>query len=207
MATRGKLKHALYSMIRSTYTWGGTTYSKMAVADGTTAPDGLGNDTLQLASHEGSSSGTDSTATTSFIIPSVIDAVSIISGVLESTFKVYASTVGSNIISGDFMEITEIERAVRGVDSTGASRDLIPTATIWSGSIIRGGSASQGTTTAQFLFLEDAPKIKIEASERIVVDYTITYSYNMSFSSNYARCGINLAEASDESTITIPFVM
>jgi hypothetical protein len=186
----------------SDFTWGGSDYTFLSFKDGTTVPTGLSTSAYTSQLQQGSV--TDGTFTKTFIVPTVFDAVTIIDGTIEGTLKlgVYIPEFAH---TGDSITITKAELTIRAIDTAGTPRTLEAIQEIWSGSISQTGGS--GTNTEQMMYWVEVSDMIIDASERMVFDFTITYTVVDTLDDDdfYARIYCTLD--TDETTITLPFVM
>jgi len=187
----------------SQYSWGGSDYALLALKSDTIVPDGLGTSVSTGITRNNQASITDATFTKSFIIPTVFDAVSIIDGTAEGTLKLGAY---DNITGGgdDYMEITKAELIINAIDISGSSREISAIKEIWAGSV---KSMNDGLVTKQFMYWIDLEDVTVNANERVVLDYTITYSTVDAFANEDMSASIYCTQDTDETTITLPFVM
>jgi len=201
MSSRGYQQHNLIVAIDSQYSWGGTDYSWFALKSGTTIPTGLS--TSATASYSRVGSATDATRVFTFIIPTVFDAVSVIDGTTEGTIKLGVNSPTSGD-QGDSMEITKASLTINAIDINGSSREISPITQIWEGSI---ESISAGIVTLQSMYWIDLSKVIVKANERIALDYTLTYTSVDPDNDKSQTMSIYCTQDTDETTITLPFVM
>jgi len=201
MSTRGYQQHNMIVASSSQYSWGGTDYSKFALKSGTTIPTGLS--TSATTSYSRTGSATDATRVFTFIIPTVFDAVSIIDGTTEGTIKLGVnSPTGGDV--DDSMEITKVELTINAIDISGSSREISPITQIWEGSVY---SESDDIETLQSMYWADLSKVIVKANERIALDYTLTYTSVDPDNDKSQTISIYCTQDTDETTITLPFVM
>lgn len=201
MSSRGYQQHNMIVASSSQYSWGGTDYSRFALKSGTTIPTGLS--TSATASYSRVGSATDATYTFSFIIPTVFDAVSIIDGTTEGTLKLGVDAPSGGDLS-DSMEITKAELTINAIDISGSSREISPITQIWEGSIY---SESDGIVTLQNMYWVDLSKVIVNPAERISLDYTLTYTSVDPDNDKSMTMSIYCTQDTNETTITLPFVM
>lgn len=203
MSSRGYQQHNLIVANDSQYSWGGSDYSLLALKSGTTVPDGLSTNVRTGETRNSQVSITGATFTKDFIIPTVFDAVSIIDGTIEGTIKLAAfddSTGGAS----DYCEVVKAELTINAIDSSGSSTTIAAKQEIWSGQI---RSTHQDLVTAQVMYWIDVRRAIVNANERIVLEYTITYNTVDQFENENMAAYIYCTIDTDETTITIPFVM
>jgi len=202
MSSRG---YQLYNMLfatQSQYSWGGTDYTKLSIKSGTTIPTGLTTTARTTTTHS-TGSVTDATSTHTFIIPTQFDAVTIIDGIIEGTLKIGAICGAAN--PGDWIEVTKAEITLRAIDTAGSTRTLLSAQEVWSGSIkVFDGGALE---TLQFMYWIEVDDIILESDERIVVDVTLTYSILDALGVDLFYAYVYCTLDTDETTITLPFVM
>lgn len=202
MSSRGYQLHSMIVADESQYEWASTDYSKLCIKSGTTIPTGLSASVRATTSHT-TGSETDATSTHTFIIPTLFDAVSMIDGVIEGTLKLGALVGAGN--PGDYIDVTNASLALRAMDSTGSARTIMADSEIWSGSIqvFEGGALE----TEQLMYWLDVSDAIVNPDERILVDLTITYTVLDTLSTDDFYAYIYCTLDTDETTITLPFVM
>lgn len=204
MSSRGYLKHNMIVVAESKYPWGGTDYTQFALKSDTTIPTGLSTSTYLEERRNGQPSITDATFTETFIIPTVFDAISIIDGTIEGTIKLEAHIEGTYTASS-FVSITKAELTIRAIDSTGTARTISSKRDIWTGEI--KADTGSTTTSAQLIYWTDVEDVIVYSNERVVLDYTITYSTYDSLSQDDLRARLYCTPETDEMAVTLPFVM
>ena len=204
MGIRGYQQHNMIIASESQYTWGGTDYTNLALRSDTTIPTGLSTSDYLEVQRNNQSSITDATFTESFIIPTVFDVLSIIDGTIAGTIKLQTRIEGTYSVTS-WISITKAELTIRAIDSAGSARTIASKQTIFSGEV----KAEHGTLTAsaQFMYWIDVEDVIVSANERIVLDYTITYSTHDSLAQDDFRARLYCTPDTDETTITLPFVM
>lgn len=202
MSSRGYLQHNMLFATQSQYSWGGTDYTKLSIKSGTTIPTGLTTNVRTTTTHN-TGSVTDATTVQTFIIPSQFDAVTIIDGIIEGTLKIGAICGDAN--PGDWIEVTKAEITLRAIDTTGSARTIAAIQEVWSGSIkVFDGGALE---TVQLMYWLDVDDIVLESDERIVVDVTLTYTVDDQLGIDEFFAYVYCTKDTDETTITLPFVM
>lgn len=203
MAIRGYQQYDLIITDDSQYTWGGTDYSLIAIKSDTTIPTGLSTTAYIGETRNNQPSITGAEFTKSFIIPTVYDVLTIIDGTISGTIKLaaYDDIIGG---AGDYCEVVKAELTIKAIDTAGASRTVAAKQEIWSGQI---RSTNDGTISAQMMYWIDVEEAIVEANERIVLDYTITYNTQDGGSDEDMAAYIYCTQDTDETTITLPFVM
>lgn len=209
MGMRGYQKYDMYVMDDTVFTWASTDYTHASLGTGVTIPTGIG--AADYTSEEVIDPGdtTDQTFTKTFIVPSVFDALTILDGTISGTIKLASVLLDELAASGDTLEITDAELTIRAIDSAGSARTIEAKQTIWTGSVAsQGGSGGQGVVVSQqivyFVNVEDAI---LYANERIVLDFTITYDTVDLLVNNEFSARIYCTAGTDETTVTLPFVM
>ena len=205
MSSRGYQKHDLIKLAASDYEWASTTYTRVGLTAGSASPDGLGLDTDIVFSSTGSIPPVSGSETVSYIIPSILDAVSIIDGIIEMTLNMYVA-LADTVTTDVYSKITKIELTVRAIDDVGSSRDIVPIHDIWTGTFQIGtGLTSPASDTRQLIIWTDVSDAVLDSSERMVVDLKITYEINARFATG--SVGFDVTAGTDASTISLPFVM
>lgn len=201
MGIRGYQKFNMIVASESQYSWASTDYSLIALNSDTTLPTGL-----STAASTGTSSHTvtDATLTKSFIIPRVFDVFSVIDGTVEGSLKLYA-LVGSSSHTSDWSEVTKATVAMRAIDSSGSTRTVSAAQEVWSGSLKCEDDGS--TDTKQIMYWIDVEDVVIQANERLLIDYTLTYSIYDYLDDDTLGVGMYCTQDTDETAITLPFVM
>lgn len=203
MAIRGYQEYVLIITDDSQYSWGGTDYDLVALKSDTTIPSGLSTTAYTGEERNNQASITGATFTKSFIIPTVYDVLTIIDGTISGTLKLaaYDNITGS---PSDYCEVVKAELTIKAIDSSGTSRTVAAKQEIWSGQV---RSTNDGTITAQMMYWIDVEEAIVEANERIVLDYTITYNTLDSGSDEDMAAYLYCTQGTDEAKITLPFVM
>jgi len=93
---------------------------------------------------------------------------------------------------------------INAIDINGSSREISPITQIWEGSI---ESISAGIVTLQSMYWIDLSKVIVKANERIALDYTLTYTSVDPDNDKSQTMSIYCTQDTDETTITLPFVM
>lgn len=205
MSSRGFQKHDLIKLTASDYEWASTTYTRVALTAGSASPDGLGLDTDIVATVE-DTTVTNGTVTVSYIIPTVFDAVSIIDGIIESTFNLYVGLTGTVLVEY-YATISKLEMTIKAIDTDGSSRDLVANHEVWSGTLTITGKTTPSSSTKQLIVWTDVSDSIVDASERIVVDLKFTYSGYTLVAGPHAQVGLDVTAGTDATTISLPFVM
>lgn len=204
MGIRGYQKHIPIITTESQYSWGGTDYTQLALKSDTTIPAGLNSADYAEMQRENQPDITDATFVESFIIPTVFDVLTIVDGTIEGTIKLQAMIIGTYSVTS-YISITKAELTIRAIDSAGSARTIAAKQTIWSGEIKAEDGAT--TTAEQLMYWIDVEDMSVSANERIVLDYTITYSTDDIFAQDDFRARLYCTPDTDETTITLPFVM
>lgn len=202
MSSRGYHKLNMLQTTESIYSWGGTDYTAMVLDDGETIPSGVGTSNYTTGGRVDLPSITDTTQDFVYIFPSVIDAVSIIDGIISGTFKlgVEVTDAGAATITATKAEVT-----LKAIDTSGTSRDMSDKKQIWSGSISQ--SSLGGITTVHVMYWVGAEDAIIESNERLAVTLTVTFSTVDGSSNSHCLLYIYCTPNVDDTTITLPFVM
>jgi len=202
MSTRGFYQLNMLQTTESQYSWGGTDYTSFALESGTTIPTGLGTTNTKTFSRDDQPSVVDATADFNFIFPTTLDAISIIDGTISGTLK-----LGDEIIDAGAATITltKAEVTLKAIDDTGSSRNITEKKEIWSGTIV--ATSLGGAVNKQVMYWIDVEDAIISASERVVIDFTITFTTVDASANSQMRIYVYCTPSSDETTITLPFVM
>ena len=201
MGVRGYQKYNIVVTTESQYTWASTDYTLFGLRTDVTIPSGLSTETSVSDTTTGST--TDKEFTKTFIIPGVFDVLTIIDGTISGTIKLAAENDSATV--PDTITITKAELTLRAMDSTGSARTISAKQEIWSGSLQTvGGQAIQ---TLQLMYWAEVEDIQIYANERILIDYTITYTTVDTLATDTFSAYIYCTPDTDETTMTMPFVM
>lgn len=203
MSSRGYQQYNMIIATDSKKSWGGTDYTHLALDSASTIPTGLGttNSTGETRTNQPSVTGAQFTKT--FIIPTVFDAVSIIDGTIEGTLKLNASK-GPDGHVNNYLRITNADLGIRAIDTSGASRTIVVSDEIWAGAVY---VPSEGSVSTQLIYWLDVADVIINANERIVFDFTITYETIDVGSTDTMTASIYCTESTNETTVTLPLVM
>lgn len=201
MGMRGYQQYDMIIAGESQYSWGGTDYTHLALKLGTTIPTGMSTSNSTGITRNNQPSITGATFDRSFIIPTVFDVLSIIDGTMSGTIKLGAY---DDPTGGASCEITKAELTLLAIDASGTERTIATKQEIWAGSIY---SWNDGWVTKQMMYWIDVVDAIVYAKERIVLKYTITYSTVDGFASDEQKAHIYCTPDTDETTITLPFVM
>lgn len=207
MGIRGYSKYDMIVADESQFSWGGTDYTLLALRSDTSIPSGLATSSYTGISWvDLSNPTTDATFTKSYIIPNLLDVLTTIDGGIEGTMKIgvtFNETPGGSA----FVKITKVETTIKAIDANGSSRTIQEINDVWNGTLQRVGTSGSGTSTLQFMYWYNIIDAAVESNERIVIDFTITYSSSATTSPLGFEARIYSTVDTEETNITLPLVM
>jgi hypothetical protein len=201
MAFRSYQKIYGQKMTRTTFVWGGTTYSHILHLDGDAVPDSVEVSDYTKVYGVGSWDTPTLCIEQNHVLPYPFDIASAIDGTVSGTLKAVAR--GSGDQYGSMAKLTELRIQLFAVDSDGNQRDLSGAQTVWSGTEVSSYDNLK-TVAIEYWFLMSA---HLTADERLVLNVRV-YGYSGGYTGNVlADLKLYHTKNTDELSITLPFII